>query len=353
MGYSNALRSVSVICAVFGVAGCTTWNLGPSSPPAEPTPSDINSRIEAICKAESCPTRTPADYAIAGYDLAKGACNSYFDNLIAASNDVQETKSDLAAAGTAAATIEALANTATNVIGYTAAGVGLAGVLFDNYQNYSLITPYPVQTRELVLAALDTYRSSLKPENATSFIDASDRIAGYAELCTYSSIASLAQQALAKAKTIDTGSTVFGAIDIPTLQAINSALGFSSTLLDDTVYEELAIIASSDGSPAARTLNAVIAKLLPPDVLAVAYNSATEGPTPALQKAAQYLSNLANGNKAFGDRINAIKAANEQSIRTAAAANARHPAAVGGPKPPQPVLPPTPSPVPHIVVQGG
>jgi hypothetical protein len=357
-----AARRILLVASLLSLlAGCTSSGWGLANPPEIPKATAVRTLVNGVNgSADTNTTVSAPEYALGGYQLARSACDTYFDDLIEASNDVQMSKADIAAAGVAAATIASLAHASTKAVGVTAAAAGLVGILLDNYQNYALITPYPVQTRSLVLGAMDTYRNSKPPENATSLMDASDRIAGYAEICTYSNIAALAAQAIATAKTTDTGgaTSLFSASERATvLQPVKDMLGLSSATLTDDNFAELAIIGSSDGSDAAKKLNPVIAKLLPTDVAAAAYDGGTQGPTAKLKSAQPLLGTLATNNKAFADRIAAIKAANVQSIAATDQVNAAAAARAGPgqpftPSPVLPVAPPTPEHTPHIEVRG-
>jgi hypothetical protein len=328
LNWGTVMRARKIAIAIFvgsiacNLGGCVSQGLGFAKPPTTPTASEIQTEAADIKSqaARSNPALSGPEYAVVGYQIARQTCGKYFDNLIAASNDVQMSKADLAAAGTAAAAIEALAKATTKTIGVTAAGVGLASVILDNYQDYALLTPYPVQTRTLILSAMDAYRRSLPPESATSLIDAADRVSGFAELCTYSNIASLAQQALAaaKPKDVNTSAPLFSDSDALTLQSINDALGLPKTPpLDDKVYAELAIIASSTGTPNDQKLDALIEKLLPREVSSAAYDTAAQVPSAKLKSATKLLTDLAYSNKAFSALITATKNANAQSIQTA------------------------------------
>jgi len=103
------------------------------------------------------------------------------------------------AAGSAAAVIATLAQTTPKTIGIIAAAFGLGAVVIDNLDQYSFATPYPTQTRGLILKALVAYRQSSPAESAKTISDAADLISGYANLCTYSGIAELAAESITKA----------------------------------------------------------------------------------------------------------------------------------------------------------
>jgi hypothetical protein len=145
------------------------------------------------------PFMAPAEYARAGYTIVDENCNDFFDTLSRATNTLQMSKSDWTALGAAAAAILALAHSTAKPVGITAAAFGFGSIAFDNYQKYALLTPYPDQTKKLVIQALKAYEKDSPPGDATDMIGADARVSGYAQICTYSSIASLAQEAINKA----------------------------------------------------------------------------------------------------------------------------------------------------------
>ncbi len=155
------------------------------------------SNTTSSCPANS-PLMTPAEYARVGYTIVDENCNNFFDTLSRATNNLQMSKSDWTALGAAAAAILALAHSTAKPVGITAAAFGFGAITFDNYQKYALLTPYPDQTKKLVIQALKAYEKDSPPGDATDMVGADARVSGYAQICTYSGIASLAQEAINK-----------------------------------------------------------------------------------------------------------------------------------------------------------
>jgi len=250
-------------------------------------------------------------YAEVGYILTEEACSDFFDALVASSNNIQMTKADALAASTAAATILALSKKTTRTIGNTAALFGLSTALLDNWQKYYLMTPYPVQTRNLVLGALTTYRQAYPPQDAVDILDADERVSAYARLCSYSGIANLAEQALAKSVTIPADApaeTIFSDADRSgVLSTIQMTLKLPSSAFKDEDYVILEV-ASEETVPSQKYIDA-----LSPDVKAkLPYTTATEKQktTAAIKQIGGVLHPLLLSNTKFKSAVDAFKQQN-------------------------------------------
>jgi hypothetical protein len=269
---------------------------------------------------------TPVEYAVAGYTLADESCNSFFDLLAQATNNVQMTKADWTALGAATATILALTHSTSKPVGIAAGLFGLGAAGFDNYQKYALLTPYPDQTKKLVIQAMQAFRSQSPPEQATDILNADARVSAYARLCTYSSISSLAQQAISTAspQAVNVGTkTIFTtAGDQQLVQTIDSALGLQSQSVSDQDLALLAIMTTSGTDP--KLLPQIAAKLSAP-VAAAVWDSTSKALKQSVVPQIQGpLAQLASSNSDFKKLIDSINSAT--AAASPPAGGNRHPA---------------------------
>jgi hypothetical protein len=229
-------------------------------------------------------TLDPAEFTQAGYRIVFTECSQYFDSIVKTDNGLKMTKADVVAAGSAAAVIAALSKASAKTIGIVAAAFGFGVAVIDNFDQYSFATPYPTQTRGLILKALAAYRQSNSPETAKTISDASDLIAGYANLCTYSGIAELAAESISKATPTDVSKNgpLFTDAQKTALQPINTILALpAGTQLTDNDYVVLAAIAdpTTDGNTA--LLDAIVATIssnIPPATVANKIYDTTASP---------------------------------------------------------------------------
>ncbi len=276
-----------------------------------------------------------SDYARAGYTLVDENCNDFFDALSRATNTLQMSKSDWTAAGAAAAAIVALAHSASKPVGITAAVFGLGAVTFDNYQKYALLTPYPEQTHKLVFQALKAYATDSPATGASDMIGADARISGYAQICTYSGIATLAQDAIAKSSATvapNQGSkpSIFtSANETDKVNAIKTALGLSA--ISDQDLALLAIMVD----PAASKYQAKAAAGLSADAKAKVWDSTTSKPLNALATIKDDLASLQSSNSDFAKMIADSEKASGDATKKAGEG-------VRGGTPPVVFIPPTP-----------
>lgn len=189
---------------------------------------------------------SPGLFAQEGFTLVDRACDDYFDALIRVDKRLKMTKADVVALGTAAGVIATLAKSTPAWIGITAATFGFATIIIDNVDQYALATPYPTQTRQLIQKARVAFRTSTPPESAVDLTHAADLISGYASLCTYSGIAALSEQAIAKGAPVDTAdqpNPMFSSADKSTLQQVDKLIAVSGGTPTDLDYVTLAAMA--------------------------------------------------------------------------------------------------------------
>jgi hypothetical protein len=211
--------------------------------------STIGAQVTAIFTGakQTVPTSIDAPtLAQVGYQLVDSSCSDYFDAVTKASNGWKMTKADFIALGAATATIAALAKASAKQVGIAAAAFGFGGLVIDNIEQYAYATPYPIQTRGLILKAFTAYRQSSPPKIAATIPDAIDQIAGYANLCTYAGIASLVEDSISKATPVDasTATPLFSDKDkTQFIQPINKALSIpAADTPTDNDYVVLAVI---------------------------------------------------------------------------------------------------------------
>lgn len=313
------LRS-ALVMLVLSVAGCQTVK-----PPTIPAGDEVKKKIDHLYTLSHTPIgdkpneandlMKPADYARAGYTVVNESCNSFFDGLTRASNGVQMTKADWTAVGAAAATILALTHTnSAKPVGIAAAAFALGGLVFDNYQKYALLTPYPEQTQKLVFAALKVYATNSPAESAVDMIDADARISGYSRLCTYSGIATLAQDAISTATPSTTGG---GTTSVFTSAGDQTKVGDIQKLLQlkqPPADKDLAVLAVMV-DPQEVQLQSKAAESLSADVAKIVWDSANGKPLPALDSIKQDLADLLSSNAAFKAMVDKSKSDSEAASK--------------------------------------
>jgi hypothetical protein len=189
----------------------------------------------------------PSDYTAAGYSYVYRQCSNYFDALIKYQNETHFASDIVVAGGSTAGTIMGLLKTSSQAIGAVAAGVGFANAALNSFDNRALITPYPNETKTLILSALDKYRETVPPEKVTTATSALVNVEHFAELCTYSGITRAAKQALSnykgdviKSQNAETATLV---------SAISSKLGLTDPALSDLEVITLYWFIYDAGSP--------------------------------------------------------------------------------------------------------
>jgi hypothetical protein len=290
-----------------------------ASAPKIASPDDIEAKYKDLYRVttdnvaatgQSAKTMSAQEYARTGYTLVQERCNTFFDEITKATNDLQMTKADVAALGAAAAVIIALAHRSSKPVAITAAAFGFGTSVFDSYQKYALLTAYPTQTRDLVQAAMEAYAKDSPAADAKDIVEADARISGYAQLCTYSGIVALAAKAIstsAPKAVSQTASSVFTtADDVSKVTQIKTLLGLPDVTLSDNTLALLELMADPSTADALRIQ---IPAQLPSDVAAKVWSSDTNSKLAALDKIAPLLSQLATSNKAFAQIIAGIKKA--------------------------------------------
>jgi hypothetical protein len=142
-------------------------------------------------------------YVSAGYSVTWNACSNYFDTLIKMQNQTGFAGDFVTAAGTATSSMVALRKNAADAaksLARIAAGASFVTTVLSSYDDRALMTPYPSETKSLILAALQAYEKSAPPDSATTYSQAAMLVERHAELCTYSGITRFAKQALALAQ---------------------------------------------------------------------------------------------------------------------------------------------------------
>ncbi|QJU59677.1 hypothetical protein HL653_19670 [Sphingomonas sp. AP4-R1] len=143
---------------------------------------------------------TPADYTDAGYSYVFRQCNTYFDTLIRLQHKTGFGSDMVGAGGATAGAVLGLAKASSMAIGIVAAGFGFLGTAVTSFDRRALITPYPDETKTLIIGALNRYRAAFPPSSIRTPGEAHANVQRYAELCTYSGITRAAKEALSNAK---------------------------------------------------------------------------------------------------------------------------------------------------------
>lgn len=214
----------------------------------------------------------PSDYTAAGYNYVYRQCSNYFDSLILYQNKVGYASDLTVAGGTSLGAILGIAKSSAAAISGVAAGVGFASAALTAFQNRALITPYPNETKTLILSALDTYRAKNAPDAMTTPAEAITNVQHFAELCTYSGITRAAKQALSQYKAgVDTPNPQPGA-PAASQDPISSALSLN-TPLDDAQQVALYWFVFRGGNPCAPQASCDAVKKAVPDLASTIYKA--------------------------------------------------------------------------------
>jgi hypothetical protein len=295
-------HSISSSLGVYLVlAGCV--QLGP-------TPISIDNAI-TLNHGENTPDITlrvqnelatggvdPTMYTAAGYNYVYRQCTNYFDHLIVYQNGIDFSSDSLAAAGSAATAILNVARSGTIATSAAAAGVSLGTAVLSSYRTRELVTPYPNETKTLILTALDKYRVAQPPEKDTTAAQAVWDVEHFAELCTFSGIGRAAKQALANFQ--PTAVTTSGTTYATQEAYVKATLGLNEELSDQNLvalYYYLYV--SSNATPAQTAQQAAVLKTLPPDVQTLIGNNESSVASTLKSK----LSNLYSSSTAFQSSI--------------------------------------------------
>ncbi|WP_133244949.1 hypothetical protein [Caulobacter radicis] len=197
-------RGVALAMGVLslGLGGCETISFGPKAPNS-PTLEDVKTTADGISTQVGL-AGGPVRYVEAGYYGVDKACNAYFDNLIQAQNIAGFSSDAITAAGAAGASVEALRKNsalAARQLARIAAGGALANAVVGAYDRRALMTPYPSETKTLIVEALYKFRQENPLSDVRTGAQAALVVERYAEICTYSGITRFAKLALSRAPT--------------------------------------------------------------------------------------------------------------------------------------------------------
>jgi len=186
------------------------------------------------------------EYVQAGYNKVYSLCTTYFDDLISEKNSVGFAGDISSAGGAAAAAIMGIASVSSGAIGGMGAGVGFLTATINSFDKHELVTPYPDETKSLILKALNEFASSNSPSTTTDAGQAVDRVQQYAEMCTYSGISRFAKEALTKADVTTIGNNVNILTPQDTVYVGQIQTALNGTLLN---FDQLAWLRVYVGAP--------------------------------------------------------------------------------------------------------
>lgn len=318
----------------LGLSGCTTpLDYGPQAPEI-PLGSKVQERASDIANEVGV---TPGAYVAAGYVLTYDKCTTYFNNLIELQNQTNFTSDVFAATGTMTSAMVSLRKNATDAaksLARIAAGASFVSTLFSNYEDRLLMTPYPSETKSLILAGLNTFEKDAPPSGVTTSYEAAMLVQKYAELCTYSGITRAAKQAIANARPENAESdskSILSQEDRINALSVSFALDLNGAALTDrqiaVLYYYLSVAPADTYKDVATT--ELILKQLPAKVIELfAPGDVPVAPTmPKAVAAKGFLDTIAKGNpalralaKTVGEEVAAAKKAQEE---TQAAADAK------------------------------
>lgn len=176
----------------------------------------------------------PPDYVGAGYASAYKACGDYFDALIQMQNVVgfsRDVTKSIGIAGTGFSALLKQATLAQRQVTRWSTGVTLVDAGLGAFEDRALMTPYPSETKTLILRAMTAYEQLNPPGAADSRARAYGFVTGYAEICTYSGVTRYAKQALANAEPKAGVAPSSTGSDQRLFKAIATTLGDASTPL--------------------------------------------------------------------------------------------------------------------------
>lgn len=234
---ARRMANLPLICCLSLLAGCGTGAgrvaFGPAAP-AIPEPKMIAERASNTIGQVT--TMGAREYVAVGYYETYQACSAYFDNLIATQNQTRFTGDVVTAGGAAATALIALrknTEAAARIVAKWAAGTAFLSSVISSFDDRALMTPYPSETKTLIMGALAKYEADAPPSSVVHDEDALGLVAGYAEMCTYSGITRFAKQALSNAIPENAGApgARLGKEDVIDIDAASSVLGMGSDRL--------------------------------------------------------------------------------------------------------------------------
>jgi hypothetical protein len=143
---------------------------------------------------------SPPEYVADGYNKVYAACTNYFDGLIAIQNQTAFAGDVAGASASTSATVLSLVKASAVTVGSVAAGIGGVSSIIKSFDDRALVTPYPDETKSLILEALRQFATNAPPSTTNTPGEAIERVQHYAELCTYSGISRFAKMALSQAR---------------------------------------------------------------------------------------------------------------------------------------------------------
>lgn len=155
---------------------------------------------DALDGGDGMPPMSPAQYTATGYVLVKAECNRYFDVLIRDQNLNAFRSDTVNSTGRAFVSFLGFADASPGDIGRAGTVFGLFNDLLRSFRERALVTPYPVETKTMIIKALSAYEEAAPPDTVKSKEQADSLVESYAEICSYSGITRFAGQALSAAK---------------------------------------------------------------------------------------------------------------------------------------------------------
>jgi hypothetical protein len=179
------------------------------APPTAPGPAEITKLIqdnstyfgmsrELAGNTTYIKNLDPKEYTAAGYVLVEETCMLFFNKLVLWQKNNHFLGGEIATVGAAAAGLLAIVGTSTVTLGIVGLATGLAVSTVQNFENFAAVTTFPVETKDLVMAALRSAKTAKPAILITDMYDARSTVAAYADNCTYAGITKLSQQALRK-----------------------------------------------------------------------------------------------------------------------------------------------------------
>ncbi len=227
---NTRLIAVGLLACLVPLSGCGTVSFGPK-PVAIPSVQGLKDYRDDVKTL----TGPPAEYVGAGYGSVYKACGDYFDNLVEMQNVVgfgNDITKSVGVAGTGLSALLKNATLAQRQVTRWSTGATLISAGFDAFDKRALMTPYPSETKTLILRGLTAYEALNPPTSADTPAEAFSLVAGYAEMCSYSGVARYAKQALSNAEPRTGSAQSLSAADQGFLRAIATALGDSNAPLN-------------------------------------------------------------------------------------------------------------------------
>lgn len=230
--------ATALALSAVALGGCSTTEPFGPKPVTIPTNNAISGASTDLRNAVNG-AGGPSSYASAGYRLAYRSCSEYFDNITMMQNGVgfsSDSVGAFAAAGATVAVLQKNATRAAQTVARLAASALLADSILKSYDKKALLTPYPAETKGLILSAMKAYENGAAPSSAATADDAVAMVQEYANFCTYSSIPMYAKQVLNSATPHDSNTpseSILTVSDGTHAAAIAASIGVPATRLTD------------------------------------------------------------------------------------------------------------------------